>query len=65
MECYCVYKEIHEIYFFLFFCLLFTHREFFGLLFSDLLIIEPEDGLVTTANEITVRGHGLNREIKK
>ena len=49
--------------FFLVFCFLFTSCEFLGLLFSNLIITEPEDGLETTAYEITVSGQGRNSEI--
>ena len=51
--------------FFLLFCLLFTNCEFLGLLFNDLFIDEPPDGLETTENLITVKGHGINKEINE
>jgi hypothetical protein len=31
----------------------------------NIIIIEPEDGLETNANEINVSGHGRNSEINK
>ena len=51
--------------FFLSFSLTFTNCEFIELFFKDLFIDEPPDGLETTENLITVKGHGINKEINE
>jgi hypothetical protein len=60
----CFLKNIIYI-FFLLLCLIFTNCQFLKLLFKDLIIFEPVDGLKTTADQIIVRGHGSNNEINK
>ncbi len=51
--------------FFILLCLMLSNCQFFKCLFYDLIITEPEDGLVTAANEITVSGCGSNSEINE
>ncbi len=58
-------KKYIKYIFFLLFCLIFTNCQFLKLLFNDLIITEPEDGLETTANDITVRGQSNNSEINQ
>jgi hypothetical protein len=51
--------------FFILLCLMLSNCQFFKCLFYDLVITEPQNGLETKANEITVSGCGSNSEINE